>query len=158
MTSVLNGHSTWWRHQMETFSALLMTGESPSQWQVTRSFDIFFDLRLNKRLSKQSWGWLFETPSRSLWRHCNDLDWGYHGTTLVPYRDVILKDRRQLIHWNLVAQDSSDACNRSYHVIYKYYQCGKWQFERWRFRWTDFSALSQKHSKLYFSFASQSPS
>ena len=27
---------------------------------------------LNKRLSKQSWGWRFETPSRSLWRHCND--------------------------------------------------------------------------------------
>ena len=31
----------------------------------------FFDLRLNKRLSKQSWGWWFEMPSRSLWRHCN---------------------------------------------------------------------------------------
>ena len=32
--------------------------------------DIFFDLCLNKRLSKQSLGWWFETPSRSLWRHC----------------------------------------------------------------------------------------
>ena len=31
----------------------------------------FFDLRLNKRLSKQSWGWWFETPSRPLWRHSN---------------------------------------------------------------------------------------
>ena len=31
------------------------------------SFDVFFDLRLNKRLSKQSWGWWFETPSRALW-------------------------------------------------------------------------------------------
>ena len=31
----------------------------------------FFDLRPNKRLSKQSWGWWFETPSRPLWRHCN---------------------------------------------------------------------------------------
>ena len=30
----------------------------------------FFDLRLNKRLSKQRWGWLFETPPWSLWRHC----------------------------------------------------------------------------------------
>ena len=36
-----------------------------------RSFDVFFDLRLNKQLSKQSWGWWFETPSRTLWRHCN---------------------------------------------------------------------------------------
>ena len=32
----------------------------------------FFDKRPNKRLSKQWWGWWFETPSRQLWRHCND--------------------------------------------------------------------------------------
>ena len=38
---------------------------------VTRSCDVFFYFRLNKRLSKQSWGWWFETPSRSLWRHRN---------------------------------------------------------------------------------------
>ena len=31
----------------------------------------FFDLRLNKRLSKQSWGWWFGTLSRPLWRQCN---------------------------------------------------------------------------------------
>ena len=69
----------WWRHQMETFAALLALGarnspvtvEFPSQRPVTRSFDVFFDLRLNKRLSKQSWGWWFETPSRPLWRHYN---------------------------------------------------------------------------------------
>ena len=49
---------------METFSALLdlcagisVTGEFPSQRPVTQSFDAFFDLRLNKRLSKQSRGW-----------------------------------------------------------------------------------------------------
>ena len=46
-------------------------GEFPTQRQVTRSFDVFFDLRLNKRLSKQPWGWWFETPSWSLWRQCN---------------------------------------------------------------------------------------
>ena len=43
----------------------------PSQWPVTRSFDVFFDLRLNKRLSKQSRRRWFEMPSRLLWRHCN---------------------------------------------------------------------------------------
>ena len=32
----------------------------------------FLDQRLNKRLSKQSWGWCFEMLSRPLWRHCND--------------------------------------------------------------------------------------
>ena len=43
---------------------------SPHKWPVTRSFDVFFDLRPNKRLSKQSWGWCFKTPSRLLWLHC----------------------------------------------------------------------------------------
>ena len=47
-------------------------GEVPSQRPVTRSFDVFFDLRLSKRLSKQSRRWWFETPSRPLWRHCNE--------------------------------------------------------------------------------------
>ena len=47
-------------------------GEFPTQRPVTRSFDVFFDLRLNKPLSKQSWGWWFETSSRSLWRQRND--------------------------------------------------------------------------------------
>ena len=50
---------------METFSALLVisagdslvTGEFPTQRTVTRSFDVFCDLRLNIRLSKQSCGW-----------------------------------------------------------------------------------------------------
>ena len=45
--------------------------ECPTQRPVTRSFDVFFDLRLNKRLSKQPWGWWFETLSWSLWRHRN---------------------------------------------------------------------------------------
>ena len=71
----------WWRHQMETFSALLalcegnspVTGEFSAQRPVTRSFDVFFDLRLNKRLSKQSWSWWFDTPSSPLWRHSNTL-------------------------------------------------------------------------------------
>ena len=40
---------------------------------VTRSFDAFFDLRLNKRLSKQWWGWWFETLSHPFLRHCNGI-------------------------------------------------------------------------------------
>ena len=46
-------------------------GEFPTQRPVTQSFDVFFDLRLNKRLSKQPWGWWFETSSWSLWRQWN---------------------------------------------------------------------------------------
>ena len=48
-----------------------VNGAFPAQRPVTRSFDVFFDLRLNKRLSKQSLGWWFETPSCPLWRHSN---------------------------------------------------------------------------------------
>ena len=47
-------------------------GQFPTQRPVTRSFDVFFDLRLNKRSSKQPWGWWFETPSWTLWRQCNE--------------------------------------------------------------------------------------
>ena len=50
----------------------LVTREFPSQMPVMQSFDVFFDLRLNKRLCKQSRHWSFETPSRLFWRHRND--------------------------------------------------------------------------------------
>ena len=49
--------SSRWHHQMETFSAVLalcagnspVTGEFLAQKLVTRSFDVFFDLRLNQQ-------------------------------------------------------------------------------------------------------------
>ena len=50
----------------------------PAQRPVTRSFDVFVDLRLIKRLSKQLWSWWFGTPSRPLWRHCNDACLQHH--------------------------------------------------------------------------------
>ena len=71
--------TAWWRHQMETFSPLLspcegnqtVTGEIHSQRPVTRSFDVFFDLRLDKRNRKQLKRLWFQTQSHSLWRRCN---------------------------------------------------------------------------------------
>ena len=83
---------TWWRHQMETFSALLalcarnslVIGEFPSQRPVTQSFDALYYLRLNKRLGIQSWGWWFETPSRSLWRQRN----GFREQANIWYANV----------------------------------------------------------------------
>ena len=94
-----HSHISWWRHQMETFSALLaicagnspVSGEFPAQKPMTRSCDIFFDLRLNKWLSKQSWGWWFETLSCPLSRHCND-----RRTTYVQKYDVLLPIRTRI--------------------------------------------------------------
>ena len=83
----------WWRDQMETLSALLaicavnspVNGEFHVQRPVTLSLDDLFDLRLNKRLSKQWWGGCFETLSCPLWRHCNAMLVGIHSE-----RDVLL--------------------------------------------------------------------
>ena len=80
----------WWCHQMKLFPVLLalcagnspVTGEFPAQRQVTLSFDVFFDLRRNPKLSKQWRCWWFEIPSHSLWHHCNAIDvihyWSYN--------------------------------------------------------------------------------
>ena len=60
-----------------------VTGDFPAQRPVTQSFDVFFDPRLDERLSKQSWVRWFGTPTRPLWRHRNDqhplsIWFGYH--------------------------------------------------------------------------------
>ena len=105
---------SWWRHQIETFSALLplcegnppFTGGFPSQRPVTRSFDVFFNLRLNKGLNKHSGCRWFETPSRSLWPLCND---GlYHRFVIVTSWAILcyskawfLTHSRTVTSWNL---------------------------------------------------------
>ena len=89
---------------MDTFSALLaicagnspVSGEFPAQRPVARSFDVYFDLRLNKRLSKQSWDWWFETQSRPLWRHRNEKThmnmWTYvDQMSMKTYHDGVIK-------------------------------------------------------------------
>ena len=50
---------SWWRHQSSALLAICagnspVVGEFPAQRPVTRSFDVFFDLRLHKRLSKNN--------------------------------------------------------------------------------------------------------
>ena len=81
---------------METFSALLalcegnppVTGGFPSQRPVTRSFDVFFALRLSKQLSKQSRSWWFETLLHSLWCHCNVMTKRHQSSTLLAFCKV----------------------------------------------------------------------
>ena len=115
---------TWWRHQMETFSALLalcvgnspVTGEFPAHRPVTRSFDVFFDLRLNKPLSKESWGWWFETPSRSLWHHCNVLVWDWCVVSLQFH--YISSTSRNVAIWN--GFNSSYGGQNGHHCVKRY--------------------------------------
>ena len=73
----------------------------PHTRPVTRSFGVFFDLRLNKRLSEQSWGWWFDTPSRPLWRHRNDVPiifttLGWH----MPLNSFLVEGRLVYLTWS----------------------------------------------------------
>ena len=109
----------WWRHQMETFSALLaicagnspVTGEFPIQRPVTRSFEILFDLRLNKRWSKHSWGWWFETLSCPLWRHCNG---NYVIVAIIKYA---LTHRPLETHGCVLSTMATDALVLKHHAV-----------------------------------------
>ena len=74
-----------------------ITGGFPSQKPVTRSIDVFFYQRPNKRLSKQSRRLWFDTPSRSSWRHCND------------YLHCRSKNQQMYLYHILVWGDSSAA-------------------------------------------------
>ena len=69
-----------------------VTGEFPAQRPVPRSFEVFFDPRLNKPLNKQSWGWWFETPWLPSRRHCNVLSHcqGMMAELAVCYRYIFL--------------------------------------------------------------------
>ena len=100
---------TWWRHDMEPFPRYwpFVRGIHPSPVKIprtkasrTRSFDVFFDLRLNKRLSKQSWGWWFETPSQSWCRHRNDNIPLVHGHCLLHLYQLKLFNTNIWIHTN----------------------------------------------------------
>ena len=104
------GSASWWRHQMETYSALLaicagnspVPGEFHAQSPLTRSFDVFFDLHLNKRLSGQSWGWWFETLLRPLWRHCDVHRGNCSFKKMIRYLTLIFKD--QITHMLYITQ------------------------------------------------------
>ena len=120
---------------METFSALLaiceenspVTGEFPPQRPVTHSFDVFFDLRLNKRLSKPSRRRSFKKPSRSLCWHCiveiSSRDSKIFGLTSIRHRYAAKALDRYLFQrirsWNpSVLEDpvSSRAFRQSYRI------------------------------------------
>ena len=92
----LLGLYSWWRHQMDAVSALLaicagnslVTGEFPAQGPVTRSFDVFFALRLN--------GWVNNREAGDLRRHrahYDDTVMSQSGRTSYPHELVQSRSR-----------------------------------------------------------------
>ena len=82
-----------------------VTSEFSAQRPVTQSFDVYFDLCLNKRLSKQLWGWWFETLSHPLWSHCNDycnIDYCFISTLLKIMTGCLLDHTLALLVLNMM--------------------------------------------------------
>ena len=145
---------SWWRHQMETFSALLAlcagnspgTGEFPTQRLVTQSFDVFFDLRLNKLLSKQSWGWWFETLPCPLWRHSNGAclchyvestveGWVFNAKgCIIELKQIILLNSKPK-HLHFTEPIKISMSHRSSHLMPK----------TWCLKWIYFSPMASVH-------------
>ena len=102
-----------------------LCGEFTGQRPVTRSFDVFYDLRPNKRLSKQWWVWWFETPSCSLWRHCNeDRIWVHKRhppdrSTICPLWALLIKLTVYNCIIMLTRQNLPDGlpCDREFHSM-----------------------------------------
>ena len=105
-------------------------GEFPTQRPVTRSFDVFFDLHLNKRLSKHSWGWWFETLSWSLWRHHNCCQ-SISIISLIIWNSSIYSDVNRLcrllghnyMYWKLSNQQPWMSAMMTKQVMVFYFLC-----------------------------------
>ena len=105
---------------MEAFSALLafcagnspVTGELPTERPVTQCFDVFVDLHLNKRLSYQWRGWLFEMLSHPLWRHRNECT----AVEITPVNMVIFAKLRSFCRTN----EDATTFNRFLDLFYFY--------------------------------------
>ena len=107
----------------------------PARRPVTRSFDVFFELRPNKRLSKQSWGWWFETLSCSLWRHCNDysVTWAHlHGnakdefTLIIDPKLCVCESERWYIWFNSFTANNDYINCCELHKPRIFYPSGHW--------------------------------
>ena len=92
----------WYSQDNSRHDDVIKSKHLPRYWPFARgihrsprSFNMFFDLCPNKRLSKQSWGWWFETPSRPLWHHCNggsedDIPWLIYVSYYIQCLSLIL--------------------------------------------------------------------
>ena len=112
-----------------------LCGEFTGQRPVTRSFDVFFDLRLIKRLSKHSRGWWFETLSRPLWRHCNDMcQWVWSSLIQVMAQRLLGTEPRPgpilIVNNRLVERNWRFRC-WPIHLLNKQSTC-RWYESAWR--------------------------
>ena len=120
---------SWWRHQMETFFALLaiyagnspLTGEFPTQRPVTRIFDFFICARIN--------GWVNNREACDLGRHhaYDDvlvMKWVLDNLSVtgIPVKWLVLKLRRVMdveTNYRRISNNGNDTNHITVHL------CGK---------------------------------
>ena len=130
------------RYQLSVHNDVIKWQHFPRNWPFVREFTdhlwiprtkasdaqhwCFFYLRLNKRLSKQSWGWWFETPSRPLWRHCNWTDYFCSSDAIWRYGSRPTLAKVWIVTWrNKLLRES----------VLTYHQGVLWQFHK-KWSWT----------------------
>ena len=91
-----------WKHFPHYWPFVWGIHWSPAQRPVMWSFDVFFDLCLNKRLSKHSWGWWFEMLLCPLWRHCIVITVMIEVSQLLPVSNVMTCHSLLLSSWLVV--------------------------------------------------------
>ena len=92
------------------------------QWRGALMFSLI--CALNKLLSTQSWGWWFETPSRSLWRHCNAmLMWLIYVDKRSPgHRQITRRHSRRIYNYNVVKSSVCQGLSDGEQIDYLNYQ------------------------------------
>ena len=117
-------------------------GEFPTQRPVTRNFDVFFDLRLNKRLNKQPRGWSFETPSWSVWRHCNVVGRGEQHDTrkyrLISKIVILLEAQWNSISYEVKCLKITSDITISFWIKYTFFRKNKNSVEIDKVCWFEF--------------------
>ena len=131
----------------------LVTGQFPTQRPVTQSFDVFFDLSLNKRLSKQSWGSIVLIVTSLLWNLGNLVrafvkrDSMTHGLLIwCPFHNIFEGLE------TLTNQQSRDP--KFVWITFKFYECIPWHKISDGLDDEMFKATEQRKSMIYRSFCS----
>ena len=134
-----------WKH-FPRYWPFVLTSEFPSQRPVTRSFDVFFDLRLSKRLSKQSRRRWFEMPSHSLWSHCSEI---WHGVGCWNPPSIEMKHTRLniiklMMAWVTSGAEAYPHLKKNNWFIQKFSSIAELSYVKYWFRWIFLNWIKEK--------------
>ena len=141
--------SIWWLHRVNFLSGWKIRGTSIYGFWICVPrliWVVFFDLRPNKRLSKQSWGWWSGTPSRLLWRHCNEI-----MQQLRYFQDILDIDRHIKHQGAKIYARSHCSVITITHLLWYWYHF-HFCYLLWMFWKHSVSGMFRLHDRIHASF------